>query len=359
MEASSGVVQPRQFTIMTTNTCTAECAHCSVHSSPTRRGALTDEQIICAIDAVHRRGPLTVVIFAGGEPTLLGQHLLNAIAHVDSLDLISRLVTNAHWATSAATARARVAELRNAGLRELNISCDDHHIPYIPLDRVCNAWNAAKHAGFDAVVIASASGPNSHLTPTAIQELLGEEMPLAFDDSGYATPRVASGRTMYLLSNANIQLLGRACATVESSSLSFPVHQDVLDQPCKWIQHTPALSPTNHLLSCCGTEANGKPHLDYGDLGTDTVDGLLDRANDSVIVNAIATVGPYRLMKFLHGVEPTLQFRSLYSGVCEVCEHLFSRAEVVAALEQRLPELATAVLLAKATSRKQLLETTT
>ena len=131
------LLKPSQLTILTTSRCTARCGHCSVNSAPGRRDRLTWEQMCQAIDELDSLNHLSVVIFAGGEPTLLGDELLNAIAHTDSLGISSmHLVTNAYWAVSPKQARAKLIELREAGLAELNISADDFHLPYIPFERV-------------------------------------------------------------------------------------------------------------------------------------------------------------------------------------------------------------------------------
>src|SRR5690348_8930809 len=139
------VLKPSQLTILPTSQCTARCAHCSMNSGPERRGErLTFDQMRKAIDELHSNSPLLVVIFAGGEPLLLGEHLLNAVAHADSLGILTRVVTNAYWATSKDVARRVLNQLREAGLQELNISCDDYHLPYIPFERVETAWKACK-----------------------------------------------------------------------------------------------------------------------------------------------------------------------------------------------------------------------
>jgi MoaA/NifB/PqqE/SkfB family radical SAM enzyme len=107
---------PHQITIMTTSECNARCAHCSVSSGPDRQDALTASDIIAAIDAITSYAPLRLVVFAGGEPTLLGEDLLDAIAHVDSKGIATRIVSNASWATTEELARAMLIELREAGL---------------------------------------------------------------------------------------------------------------------------------------------------------------------------------------------------------------------------------------------------
>src|SRR5437870_9122058 len=135
---------PTKLTILTTNTCTAKCAHCTVSSSPDRRGRLNFEKIKIAIDGFHEINPLQVVVFAGGEPTLLKEELLDAIAYCDSLGISTRMVTNASRAITEYAATRMIEKLRNAGLAELNISADDYHLPFIAFENVKRAWFASK-----------------------------------------------------------------------------------------------------------------------------------------------------------------------------------------------------------------------
>lgn len=323
-------IQPVQITIMTTNTCTASCGHCSVKSDPQRRGALTAEQMCQAIEQFHQRHGIRLVVFAGGEPTLLGKALLEAIAYADGRGVMTRMVTNAHWATTPEEARRRILEFRAAGLRELNISCDDYHTPYVPLERLRHAWNAARDAGFDSVVIASASGPGSTLTPERIREVIGEVVPLIYDDDGAAGEPIRDGRgTVRVISNAQLARLGKGMDSIPDAELRFPRHQRELDQPCRWIRRSPAISPRNTLLSCCGMETNGRRHLDYGALTPDNLDALLESAGRDVYVRALGSLGPYRILETLRRLEPDLPFWDRYTGVCEVCSHIFDRPMVV------------------------------
>ncbi|MFT6350441.1 MAG: MoaA/NifB/PqqE/SkfB family radical SAM enzyme [Psychromonas sp.] len=91
---------PSNMTIMTTDFCTAKCSHCLVSSSPTRKAKLKNSQMIAAIDSIHELGGLQVVVFAGGEPTALGGHLLDAIAYANDKNIATRVVTNSSWATT-------------------------------------------------------------------------------------------------------------------------------------------------------------------------------------------------------------------------------------------------------------------
>lgn len=343
------LLQPRQLTVLTTSQCTASCDHCSMNSSPHRRERLTFERIRETIDTLHANGPLSVVIFAGGEPTLLGEVLLDGIAHADSLGLTTRLVTNASWAINTDKARAKILELRQAGLAELNISADDYHLPYIPFANVERAWRAAKGRGFRSVVIANCYGPNSLVTPEYVMERLGERLETRFDDDGkpQAIPPASGDGTAYLMSNAYLQMLGRSHGRIDPGDVIFPERPDALRGGCPWAVKSAALSPRGHLVACCGVEAEGNAVLDFGDVGKAGAQVLVEKAEADTIVNAIALLGPKFLQDIVRQLRPDIPFKPRYATVCEICEDIVTRREVVDVLRNHSAALVPYVALAR------------
>jgi hypothetical protein len=340
---------PHQLTVLTTSACNAKCAHCSVWASPDRADTLSAAQIIEAIEAAHAENPVGFVIFAGGEPTLLGDELFDAISHVDCLGIGTRMVSNASWAKDPDSAAAMIRALREAGLAELNVSADDFHLPYIPLANVVNAWHASKGAGFMSVVVALCSGPRSKLTPEVLMDALGERVPLVYDEDGNAgeLPEPSADGTRYLIANNNIYRIGRG-HRLRSTVARIPATQDVLDRPCHWAVRSAAVSPRHHLVACCGIEAEGNEVLDFGELGEETVSALVAKANDDPLIAAIATLGPAHLMRKAAELDPSLPFRPDYAAICEICEDVTSNPRAVALLRERADELRAEVVARRA-----------
>jgi hypothetical protein len=342
-------LKPYQLTVLTTSQCNAICDHCSQNSHPRRQDRLTVEQIRCAIDELHRVSRLATIIFSGGEPTLLGNDLSDAIAHAHSLGITTRLVTNVHWGLTPAAARAKLIELRDAGLQELVMSADDYHLPFVPFERIENAWHASKGLGFRSVCIANCSGPSSKVTPSFIMDQLGEQIPLYSDDDHSETVRTDSpDGTLYTLFHSPILRLGRGNTRIRPDDLGSPAESTDLKGGCPWAVRSAALSASNHLVACCAIETNGNPILDFGDVATMTVPALLQRANDDDIVSAIALLGPAFLREFLAKRAPDIAFREQYSSICELCEHIVRRRETVEALREHQGEIKRYVLAARA-----------
>jgi hypothetical protein len=331
--ASNCSVLPRELTILTTSECDAHCAHCLMRSGPKRHDTLTLANIVETVEAAHAANPLQNVVFAGGEPTLLKDLLLDAIAHVSALGICTRVVTNAGWAATPEQARDMVSTLREAGLDEVNYSADDFHLPWIPLENVVNAWQASKGVGFLSVVIALSSGPASKVTPKSMMAALGEEVPLVYDVDGRMQqfPPPAPDGTCYLISNTQVYRIGRGRRLRQAYAL-FPTDTAALDGPCPWAIDSAALSAKNHLVACCGIEAEDNLVLDFGHRDEESVPDLVAKANDDPLVLAISALGPSYLMKLAKELDPSLSFRPRYSAICEICEDVTSNAQAVEVL---------------------------
>ena len=337
---------PHTLTVLMTNTCTARCAHCCMNSSPERKGSLNAATVIKAINDLHNRSPLSMIVFAGGEPTLEKRALDASLRHCVTLGIPTRLVTNASWARTSAAAQRTLARLRRAGLNELNISADDYHLPFIPFTNVINAWRAAREMDFQAIVIANSYGPGSRITPEFIRAQLGEDVPLRFDEDGNDRTCFddTSDATYLSISNAKVQRLERA--EVELTEQAFGLLSDdaSLDTPCPHAVQSAALSPRGHLLSCCGFELDGNEVLDFGDVRLQSANNLVDKANDDMIVGAIAYFGPMFLKRFVKVVAPEVVFPERYGSVCEVCRSVVKNPEAVKALRDNFRRLGPMVL---------------
>lgn len=316
-------------------------------SAPDRSdNSLSFDQIRAAVTSLHTKTPLQVVVFAGGEPLLLGNDLLDAVALCDSLGIVTRVVTNAYWATSISAARRLTNVLREAGLAELNISCDDYHLPFIPFERVEFAWQASKNMGFTAVIIATCACPTSTITPSFIMDRLEEDLPLRFDTDGYSIPRGAfdPDGTYYGMSNGKVQLIGRARTTLDHTiTVSRNAGADDLKHACPWALRNPAVTPENRLVACCGIELMHNSVLDFGSLDASDASSLLEIADDMVLPNSIALFGPKYLMDFVRARSPKIAWRERYGSICEICEDIVNRDEVLSCLDEHSKELGTTV----------------
>ncbi|MBR6184561.1 MAG: radical SAM protein [Bacteroidales bacterium] len=333
---------PAQLNFITTNRCNAACSHCIMCSGNKRKETLTYAQIKKDIDRMYRlRGSSFAVIFTGGEPTLLGEDLLEAIAYADSLDVTTRIITNAHWARTPELAKSKLQELAECGLCEINISTDDYHAKYIPFEYVKNAWFAAKGMGFNSVIIGCCYSDDSTITPDYIESQFGEKLQHRFESPGKEAKldKRSEDGTIYAMSNTHVQKLGRASKELDDSSFYFNEDRSAFYGKCPTIMKTATVSPGNHLWGCCGFECGDGGLLDMGDLSKYSLNALIKKSEKSLIVASLKTFGPMFLVDFVESKDPTVRFKERYSCVCAICEDLLRNEKAIQVINANRKEL--------------------
>lgn len=331
------------LTFITTDECTISCGHCIMSCGPSKGRRLSLEQMKKVIKSAAAGNALSVVVFTGGEPMLLGEDLLDAIAYVDSLGLTSRIVTNASWAVSPDAASATVRSLREAGLVELNISADDYHLPFVPIEHIRFAYEASRGQGFGAVVIANSALPGDLVTPAFLKDRLGG----VFDercslDKNLFGPPAADG-TRYVIYTGNVQRLGRAKEMIGPGGARCPGQCSPFGS-CPNIIQTIAISPGNRMQACCGFETETNAFLDFGSLDLDDFQELLAEGRKAIVPTALALAGPDYLKEFVQIRSPKLTFESSYSSMCELCEAVVTREDVGEVIRAHEIELAASLV---------------
>ena len=151
--STTAFIEPHTLTILCTYQCTAACKQCCFESSPKVLGRLSRQAIFDRISEARREFPtLRLVVFSGGEATILKQDLFDAIAHCTDLALLTRIVSNASWGKTSAAAGRTAKALSDAGLRELNISTGKDHQEWVPAESVIKAAEAAVDQGIHTLI---------------------------------------------------------------------------------------------------------------------------------------------------------------------------------------------------------------
>lgn len=318
-----------------------------MNSGLKRRATIDVDKTIAFIRDVHSRSPLGCVVFAGGEPTLLKNDLLRLIRACDEVGISTRLVTNASWAIDELRADRWVARLREAGLREINFSADDYHLPFVPFENIVRAWKAIKGQGFTSASVVLCSGEKSHVTPDFVDAQLGEALPRRFDDAGIgaALPDPSEDGTLYLMSNSTVQLLARARRSLSRDEQSFTGDLGPALGPCRFAMRSAAITPKNHLATCCGFEVQGNEVLDLGPIDSESDAGAkLRKAGDDVLVTALSRFGPHFLREVARKLAPEITFDESCRSMCEICEDTVTRPEVVQVLHRYADAIAATIL---------------
>jgi len=112
--------------LLMTYECNYECDHCFVWGGPSHTGTMTEETITHILGQAGELGTIEWIYFEGGEPSLYNQLLRSGIRLAKQRGFRVGIVTNAHWAKTAAEAMEWLRPF--AGIVEdLSISDDAYH----------------------------------------------------------------------------------------------------------------------------------------------------------------------------------------------------------------------------------------
>ena len=325
------LISPRAITVLGTYRCTAECEDCCFDSNPRIKHRLSLESIVTFLEQTTASFPqIDTVVFSGGECFLLGDDLNVAIAKAATMGLAARCVTNGYWARSLDNGRKRLAGLRDAGLKELNISTGDFHQRWVSEETVVNAACLGVELGLATVVVVELRSGSSVTAQgliernPALAERLGDkfdviESPWMPMDAERSIPQ----RSDQLVDRRNVHLRGG----------------------CKSIFTTLVLTPAERVGLCCGLSRERIPELNVAwDRSTPLTDLLTSAASDFLKI-AIFVDGPERVLAWAASKNPNIDWEGRYSHHCHACLRVYSDPEVRATIAAHYRERVEDVLM--------------
>jgi organic radical activating enzyme len=313
-----------------------------MNSSLSRSSKLHADQIIDTIENIREADEIRCVVFAGGEPWLLKSELLKSIQYLADEGINSRMVTNASWAINNDKADKVLKKLKDAGLDELNLSADDYHLPFIPLENVLTVWNCSKTYDFSTVLITVSRDENSTITADHILDLVGRDVPVVSSEDSqiFNKHRAQTTDCFYGVNEGKLQFIGRGSnlrQNVEGDKTPEKMDTNV---PCPFVVSSAAISAKGDIWTCCGFEMDQDSYLNLGNANAEPASTILRRARDDVFVNALAVLGPHRIRAIVKEVAPELISDITPPSICEACHDVFAKKEIQKYLPDIIPFLA-------------------
>ena len=298
--------------------CPVTCKYCVTKSGQHNGPYLSAEFMISAIKETAAFGLLRGVVFTGGEPLLKRKEVEKVVRFAASKKLWSRIVTNAYWATTRKRAKNTLLPLKEAGLSEINFSCDDLHQENIPIKCIANAFWAARDLQIPTL-IAHKSVKNEKISIEFLSQYLGVDL------QEFKPGRVNSHFDIY--SSAYTVPIGFGTEWLkEEDYIIFPNRQSFRN-PCSAVFNCLVVSPTRQIKLCCGMIDQEVPELSFGRWGDIPLEQLIYDANTDLIANWLALEGPYGIMRFIREKTPQNPFRHQYVNHCHLCNDIFTRNE--------------------------------
>lgn len=318
------IVNPQILSLITTDRCTATCNNCCFQCSPHNNQTMSLQDMINSIKESTQSFPSIIsCVFTGGECTLLGKDLHEAIKYATSKNLKCRIVTNGHWAISKQCALSFLSQLKNEGLRELNLSTGDEHQQWIPYSRIVNACQAAVELNlFVAVNIEST--PQSTFTSKAM-----------INDCKLSR-YITSGK-IFVKDSLWIEF-------DKSPSLCYQ-NKTFNDGPCTNLFNTISISPDKHLQACCGLTCKNNRYLDLGDISLHSIQKLYREQFDDLLKLWLYTHGPKDIYSFLCKKKNIIDDSYHYPHICSLCHHILENKENMDLIRNDISSIIPSIIL--------------
>lgn len=140
-------MRPTFLHLLLTYRCVYQCRHCYTWGSPFRDGAMTVAQVDQILDAAKKIGSVETIVFDGGEPFLYYPILLHGLRSSRDRGFRTIVLTNGDWATSEPATFAWLGPISEAGIGEIHISDDSHHLQRVGENRGARALSVATQMG--------------------------------------------------------------------------------------------------------------------------------------------------------------------------------------------------------------------
>jgi hypothetical protein len=298
------------LTILATYRCTAACEHCCFDSNPFIQQRLALSDILCFIDEAARFKSLEAVVFSGGECFLLGDDLVTSVQHASHKNLMTRCVTNGYWAKSLTAGRQRLLELRDAGLKELNISTGDFHQQYVPLETVVNAACLGVELGLTTLIVVEMQ---RNRRVTARQVASDPRIAQLLNNQPAERFKMIESPWMPMDLQTNIQ---------QPSEALINRHNVHLRGGCDSILATLVLTPDRQVGICCGLTREMIPELNL-DYSTNSLDVIVTSAGRDFFKIWLFVDGPERILAWAASKNPLIEWENRYSHRCHTCLAVF------------------------------------
>lgn len=319
------VPNPKILSLLLTLQCTAECKHCGTLSSPRSKGRLDAGT---ARRLISEAGDLSYdsVVFTAGEPTLYGNDLYELIALARSLGLPTRMVTNAHWATTSVRALTMLRRCQSAGLGEINYSTGDEHARFVPIENIVRGIRAALDVAMPVAVMIEVVAGNA-VSKAALLAHPFFQQQISPDEAAQIT---FSESPWMPLDEKHLERYPEGLAT-NAANIGRRLG-------CDSVINTTTVLADGKIMACCGLGTRTIPELEIGSVFKDHVRDARARAEGDFLKRWIRHEGPERILQWAAEKNPAIEWEDQYAHRCQACKRLYTDPLVRAEIRQHYEE---------------------
>lgn len=321
----------KTLAIMLTYACPASCKNCGTFSSPADKSRLDFDAALRCIEQAKVLD-FSNVVFTGGESTLRWQQLLVAIRHANNYGFPTRLVTNAHWATSVGKATQLIEELIQHGLDEINFSTGDEHVRFIPLERVVFATSEAVKQGLAVHIMVEMTNKRR----ISKSDFLNHELIQALPDREKRRISITESPWMPLDPD-EVETSPDGIATDASNLLR--------STGCNSILNTYMLQADGRIASCCGLGMRRVPELSVGFAkGPSFLADAVRNAEEDFLKVWLRYKRPEKILAWAAEHDPEIAREGRYGHCCQACMRVYQDPRVHKVIGEHYHEVMLEVL---------------
>lgn len=329
------IILPKAITFLTTFGCTAACENCCFQCNPKYKKRMTLVEMERYLDLCLEEFPsVKMVVFSGGECTLLKQDLINMISYASSKGMRTRIVTNGWWAKSYSIADEKIKELKNAGLDEINFSTGDEHQEWIPFKNVRNASVATIRNGLlCAINVETKDGSNFD-----INKILKKDKVLhaITDFTGSKDNKSSIHIERGIWAPINKKCKGNITYNNFKDSINF--------KRCEHIFSVIPINPYGEVLACCGITCENNPYLRLGNINRESIGVIYKRAYNDLLKLWLYTEGPASIASYINAKQGTNELQIEPSHACILCRNIFNNPKNIEILRNNSREFSSRVI---------------
>lgn len=295
-----------------TRRCPLRCRHCSARASKDLSETIPVKEVRSWFNSINRSGRVALLALTGGEPFYEGELLREILRNARHHQIASSVVTSGFWASSSAKAREELDRL--PPFPWIEISADEFHEEFVPLERIAFAATAALEREMVVVIsLITYSDPY-------FKERLYDAMP----DEVITNCRLVEG---------GVTPRGRAldnglCSNHESESLGASACDHV---------HTPVVLWNGDVMSCCNEELffEKENALRLGNLYESSFEDIYNKADRDFLLHALRTIGPMEVINRLVSRGTSVDVEPISGQMtCDVCKRIVLSKTIMREFEE-------------------------
>lgn len=325
---NSFFIPPTSISFVTTDKCTAACNNCCFGCNPKNNNRLSYNEIKHYIDqALSQFRTIKLLVLTGGECFTLNQDLDRIIQYGNEKEMTIRVVTNAYWAKSFKIAYLRLADLKEKGLRELNISTGDEHQEWIKLDNIIYTTVAAILLNI-TIAINIETSPITLFNASYIHNDIRLKKYKLNKNSKF---HILNGKWVYFKKEKNenlkIDKLNNNCSAKKNTR-------------CTSLFKDLVIFPNHYMYACCGLTCIYTPYLYLGNLKKHSLSFLYNRQFDDFIKLWLFTEGPSKILDFIRSKQNNKDLSDNSEWhICQTCAEIFKNKENIKCIQKNYKEV--------------------